>query len=274
MPRNRIIKHDFWADEKTGELSLGARLMFIGSWNFADDIGVFRGNLAYLKANIFPYDSEISIKEIDLYCKELTKSGLVISGKFNDENYFLIKNFSKHQKINRPSDFRFVSGSDKHNILELFNSVSTHDTLMTYSLTKVKEKEKEKEKENVKEAYASAQSSHRSFCDEILDAWNRNAPEHNLPTVKLLNPTRMKKLQSALKDFNKIDDWLKIFSVASTKGFTGKDGREFIPNWDYVFRNNNYVSFYDEYEVIFNSKKENCNLQKQVEQSLINSLMV
>ena len=97
MPRNRMIKHDFWADEKTGILSIPARIMFIATWNFADDVGVFRGNLAYLKANIFPYDDKISLKNIKVYCSELIESGLVLEGKFNNESYFCIK-ASKNQQ--------------------------------------------------------------------------------------------------------------------------------------------------------------------------------
>lgn len=202
----------------------------------------------------------------------------------NDEKVMFLWILSQSLRVNKPTvsiclDYscvllsiplddskRILSSLKKNNIIDLDRNVRTQ--------LKEEKKREENRSKIEKKACSNAQASHTSICDEILDAWNRNAPEHNLPTVKLLNPTRMKKLQSALKDFNKVDDWLKIFSVASTKGFIGKDGREFIPNWDYVFRNNNYVSFYDEYELTFSNKKENSNLQKQVEQSLINSLMV
>lgn len=137
-----------------------------------------------------------------------------------------------------------------------------------------KRKEEKRREEKNKSICAKAQISYTQICEEILDCWNRNAPQYNLPTVKNLNATRLKKLQSALKDFNKTEDWIKIFSVASTKGFIGKDGREFIPSWDYVFRNNNYASFYDEYDVLFNRKKDNKQIQEKIEKDLINNLMV
>ena len=41
MPRIRTIKPEFWTDEKVGECSIPARLLFIATWNIADD----RGNL-------------------------------------------------------------------------------------------------------------------------------------------------------------------------------------------------------------------------------------
>lgn len=144
--------------------------------------------------------------------------------------------------------------------------------------TKSQYKEEKRIEENrskiENKASANAHASHNSLIEEILDCWNRNAPEFNLPSVKVLNDARKKKLQSALKDFGKIEDWIKIFSVASEKGFKGKDGREFIPNWDYVFRNNNYATFYDEYEVLFeNASKDKDEITKQVEADLINSMM-
>jgi hypothetical protein len=157
-----------------------------------------------------------------------------------------------------------LSNLKKNNFIELDRNVRRQ--------LKEENKRKEKKSKTEKKASANAQASHTPLIDEILDCWNRNAPDHNLPVVKKLNATRVKKLQTALKDFDKPDDWLKIFSVASTKGFTGKDGREFIPNWDYVFRNNNWVSFYDEYDVLFKPKSDEA-LQDQIEQQLINSLM-
>ena len=94
------------------------------------------------------------------------------------------------------------------------------------------------------------------------------------PSVKVLNDARKKKLQIALKDFETIEDWRKIFSVASQKGFTPKSGNKFTPNWDYVFRNNNWVTFYDEYEILFSeNNKTDKEIAASVESDLINSLM-
>jgi hypothetical protein len=44
----------FWEDEKVAKLPMPCRLFYIGTWNFADDQGVFRGNSwAILKSRIF-----------------------------------------------------------------------------------------------------------------------------------------------------------------------------------------------------------------------------
>lgn len=109
--------------------------------------------------------------------------------------------------------------------------------------------------------------------EEILEMYNRNAPEHSMPQVHKLSVSRKKKFKIALKDYPSLDDWKKIFSVASTKGFTGKDGREFVPNFDYVFRNENYHKFFDEYDLIFKQKKQSQDqLVKEVESHLYRQL--
>lgn len=140
MPRNRLIKHDFWADEKTGTLSSDAKLLFIGAWNFADDSGVCRGNLAYLKANIFPYDA-ITPQKIGKLLSEIESKNLINLLEQNGESYIRVVNFEKHQVINKPSKFRYLDG-DYHTTTTLL-----HDH---YGL-KEKDKVKENENENVKE---------------------------------------------------------------------------------------------------------------------------
>ena len=148
MARNRMIKPDFWADEKIGMLSLSARLLFIGMWNFADDTGVCRANNLYLRNNIFPYD-DISLTEIANGLIELVKNEQIFLGEYNSEQFIFIKNFAKHQKINRPSSQRYIKGNYEYIFTGYNNSMSLHNDSL--SKDKEKEKEKEKDKDNGKE---------------------------------------------------------------------------------------------------------------------------
>ncbi len=107
MPRNRLIKVEFWSDEKIGKLSTKARLLFIATWNFADDSGVCRANPTYLKSQIFPYDNNKD-KDIHDMLTECSQQGLIKIFEHNDEQYLMIVNFAKHQTINRPSMFRYT----------------------------------------------------------------------------------------------------------------------------------------------------------------------
>lgn len=99
MARNRMIKVEFWSDEKIGNLSFEARLLFIGMWTFADDEGKINGNPSYLKSNIFPYDG----LDINLFLKELEDNLLICGYLVRKNSYYFIHNFLKHQKIDKPN---------------------------------------------------------------------------------------------------------------------------------------------------------------------------
>ena len=98
MARIRTIKPETWSDVRFGECSSNARLLFIGSWNFADDHGNLPRNPKQLKAQIFPYDS----LDCEPLVQELLRHSLLQEYEVNGVNYLNIKNFLKHQKIDKP----------------------------------------------------------------------------------------------------------------------------------------------------------------------------
>lgn len=128
MARIRTIKPDFWTDETLTECSLSARLLFIGTWNFADDRGNLENSHKQLKMKIFPADN-VDCKPL---LQELITHGLLTEYSVSGNSYLNIKGFIKHQVINRPS---------KSNIPDIQfndNSVSTHGVFSDGSLTEGK----------------------------------------------------------------------------------------------------------------------------------------
>lgn len=111
MARIRTIKPEFWTDSKTGSLSGDATKLFLGMLNFSDDYGVLEMDLPALKAKIFPYSigTPIAVIGKSLF-DELLPKGLVVVFKMEAEDdeahdpkpYFWIKNFSKHQRVDKP----------------------------------------------------------------------------------------------------------------------------------------------------------------------------
>lgn len=167
--RNRVIKAEFWADEKIGSCSCVAQLLFIGSWNFADDSGVCRANIIYLRNNIFPYSS-LTIKQIEEALLQLKNKKLIALGEYQGEKYLLIKNFLEHQKIDRPSKFRYINA----NYDEIFNLVgNTRRVIDEQSTPKVKVKENGKENENeeihVEDEEENLSSSEHNFYGEYCN---------------------------------------------------------------------------------------------------------
>ena len=98
MPGIRTIKPDFWTDDKILQVSIPARLFFIGLWNYADDNGVLEHKPLQLKARIFPLDNV----DVQTLIEELVGAGLILLYSVNGENYLQVRNFRKHQKIDRP----------------------------------------------------------------------------------------------------------------------------------------------------------------------------
>ena len=102
MARIRTIKPDFWEDEKLAKLPVYARLLFIGTWNFADDNGALLANPVLMKSHIFPYE-DIGISTISEWIDMLVENGMLIRTTYNGKDYLVIRKFLIHQKINRKS---------------------------------------------------------------------------------------------------------------------------------------------------------------------------
>ena len=88
-----MIDPEFWSDEKLLTVSRDARLLFIGTWNYADDQGKLRSNTVKIKAQIFPVDGDITPEIIGTLIEELLKIGVLIEYSVNGESYLLVKNF-------------------------------------------------------------------------------------------------------------------------------------------------------------------------------------
>ena len=146
MARNRIIKKEFYTDQKMIELDIVERLLFIGMTNFADDTGIHINSAKMLKAEILPAD-EISIDYIEEALSNMHKLGLI---EYNeDRSLFRITNFLIHQKINRPypSKYEFVeeSETDSMNVHGTFNECSSPNK---NNNKKKNNKNKKKKKDN------------------------------------------------------------------------------------------------------------------------------
>ena len=130
-------------------------------------------------------------------------------------------------------------------------SLSTLNSLNIIDLEKlVRSQYKEKNRREENRSKKENKNNSNELCHSLVDSWNNTASKKSLPTIKIINATRKKKILKALKEIPNIDDWVKIFQVAATKGFTKPDGDFFKPNFDYVFRNDNYIKFLEESESI------------------------
>jgi uncharacterized protein YlbG (UPF0298 family) len=106
MARARNIKPGFFQNEELADLSVEARLFFIGLWTIAD----FKGCLEYrpkrIKVAILPYDDQKTVQEL---VDELESAGFVRTYEVNKIAYLKVENFIKHQ---HPHKNEIATGSD------------------------------------------------------------------------------------------------------------------------------------------------------------------
>lgn len=93
MPKIRGIKPDFWTDDAIVELSLPARLLFIGLWNYACDNGHLQDKPKQIKMRILPGDS-VNVAEL---LRELEAAERIVRA----DDVITIPNFARHQKPDR-----------------------------------------------------------------------------------------------------------------------------------------------------------------------------
>jgi hypothetical protein len=146
MPRTRMIKPEFWSDEKIAQLSLLARLLYIGIWNCSDDFGVVKGHPTWLKSQIFPYDDKITPQDVEGALGELENLGRIVPFLSDEERYFDLPFFRKHQTVNRPSKRRNPERIKNNSQTLTEPSLNTHRALID---EREREREREKERESV-----------------------------------------------------------------------------------------------------------------------------
>lgn len=109
MARIRTIKPDFFIDDKIGDLTVMARLLFVGLWCLADKAGRLEDNPKKIKVQILPYDNA----NTDLLLSEIGEKGLIVRYEVDGKNYIQISNFLKHQRphhTEKDSDFPEFNG--------------------------------------------------------------------------------------------------------------------------------------------------------------------
>ena len=75
MPRNRMIKTEFW--EETANLSMLQQLLILGLSNLSDDYGVVKGDPRLFKVKLFPINQSVTIQDIEKSLKNLAAQKII-----------------------------------------------------------------------------------------------------------------------------------------------------------------------------------------------------
>jgi D-ribose pyranose/furanose isomerase RbsD len=216
MARRRVIDPDFFLDEEVSAISPLARLLYIGLWTVCDDnYATLPYREQWIKVQALPYDSKADVGKLIV---ELVEIGKVIPFRAEDgERYLYLKNFLKHQRIDRPSKPKYPEYKDTLRVL-IEDSTSTPIPLVS---KEIKEVNKE-----VKEVYESYESIFKR-------------------EIKVKNSDRNQKIKARLNTFS-LDDIKKAFKNASHDAFLVGDNKEnkFYATIDYFIRNDVNIEKY------------------------------
>lgn len=99
MSRIRTIKPSFWNDAKVVKLSFEIRLLFIGTWNFADDYGYLWDDAEQIHRDVFPADPNVDVAG---GLARLLVDGLLESFPTTQGRHALhVRNWDEHQYVDR-----------------------------------------------------------------------------------------------------------------------------------------------------------------------------
>jgi hypothetical protein len=95
--RIRQIKPEFWEDPDIAELPRDIRLLFIGLWNMADEIGQLKDDARLIKRTLFGYDNDVTSVVIEDWLQQLEQHHQQFVVR--RDGLLFIRTFQKHQRI-------------------------------------------------------------------------------------------------------------------------------------------------------------------------------
>jgi hypothetical protein len=95
--RSRGVRPEFWKHEGLADVPREVRLFYIGLWGIADCEGKLEDRTRRIKAELFPYDDDISSETVGLWLALLHEKGFVIRYAACGGTYVIIPAFRKWQ---------------------------------------------------------------------------------------------------------------------------------------------------------------------------------
>lgn len=98
MPRIRSVHPGLFTDEAFAAVSMASRVLFIGLWCEADDLGVFEWKALTLKMRLFPGDTV----DLPSMLSELAGRDMIRAFEHDGKQYGAIRNFGRYQRPKSP----------------------------------------------------------------------------------------------------------------------------------------------------------------------------
>jgi hypothetical protein len=191
-----MLNPEFWLDEEVARISPHARLLYMGLWGICDDnYATLPDKQGWIKVQVFPYES-VSIPQL---LGELEGIGKIISFTKAGQKYWFIKNFLKHQRVEKPSKPKYP----------MFSKVVGEES----GRAPAEEKRREVKRSEVKRREVATPR-----VAEIIDLFQTINPSYK---KFFSNTTQRAAIERMLKDhgFEKLEGLIKVLPETNTKKY-------------------------------------------------------
>ena len=113
--RGRWVKPEFFTDRKIADLGPVAALVYQALWCLADDGGTAPADPEIVHGALFSRWSAVGVPEITGALQALSEAVRIECYSVGDDTYAIIKKWSAHQQIHKPSKFRYPKRLDAPN---------------------------------------------------------------------------------------------------------------------------------------------------------------
>lgn len=94
MARQRIIRPEFFGDERLAACSAHTRLLFAGLWGLADKRGRLRDQPPVIHGAVFPFEPDLNVDEM---LDRLEEAGSILRYVVDGKKFIQVKNFERYQ---------------------------------------------------------------------------------------------------------------------------------------------------------------------------------
>ena len=232
MARRRMIDPNFWQSEDVASLTIRQRLLLIGLFSNADDEGKLRGNPAFVRSTVFPYD-DIPVQDIQADLDAIEGIGTIKQYTVNGSKYIKLVNWRKFQRVDKPQKSMIPdppgegeSGNRSENHSENDSGISREPV---GSDSRPKEK-KGKEDEKKIDDYLMGDSADDPMSEAIRKIENHYIQRRGIGLI--LRPDDMESMQRLLDDGFTVDEIIEGIDYAFDN-YKPKHSRDGIKTFGY-----------------------------------------
>lgn len=200
-----MIDPNIWQSEDVSKLNLRQRLLLIGLFSNADDEGKMRGNPAFVRSTVFPYD-DVTIKDIEDDLHNIEDIGSIKRYEVDGNQYIIMVNWDKFQRVDKPQK-SMIPNMEKNDSKNQSENESKNDSDEfdegEHSDSRLKEV-KGKELKGSKEKYARNVSMTETEYENLLEKMNETDRDSFIERLNLYKGSTGKTYKS---DYMTILNW-------------------------------------------------------------------